>query len=524
MNLPALMATILAPCSLLASAPADWRDNLPRPVIDAHPEYLTLWSNAWQIAHTRIDTIPGLPAPRYMDEAHRSDRLWIWDTCFMAHFCKYLPDEFPGIQSLDNLYGIVLAPDGKPLPKVLGNKWCGDQTGKWLDLTIHHPDNPPLFAWTEYTHALQTGDRKRLEMVWERRYLQRWFDLFESFRPGMPNPHGTLVPVKACRHQDGFSWEGCASGMDNTPRGRKGTPLGGGVQEYHEFPDALWVDALAQQALSALYIARIAELLGHGAEARSWKARHATLAAQLNALYYDAEDGWYYDIRLGSREKIKVRTIASYWPVLAEAPDRQMFDRMAAELENPETFGGVVPTPSLARNDGDFQPSGGYWRGSVWLPTSYMAIKALDCYGDYERARRVAERIVGWMARAWREDEPSTIWECYSPTRPAGATCDGIRKVRTDFCGWSALGPISLLIEDVIGIKRADAFARTLLCHFPKTIEGRLGVENYRFGTIRCSVVATSQKIAVESNDSFVLTVDGRAYEVKPGVQTFPRR
>ena len=49
-------------------------------------------------------------------------------------------------------------------------------------------------------------------------------------------------------------------------------------------------------------------------------------------------------------------------------------------------------------------------------------------------------------------------------------------------------------------------------------------MENYRFGTIRCSVVATSQKIAVESNDSFVLTVDGRAYEVKPGVQTFPRR
>ena len=50
-----------------------------------------------------------------------------------------------------------------------------------------------------------------------------------------------------------------------------------------------------------------------------------------------------------------------------------------------------LPLPSLSRSDPDFWPTGGYWRGSPWLPTSYMAIKALDAragHGDYALARR----------------------------------------------------------------------------------------------------------------------------------------
>ncbi len=46
-----------------------------------------------------------------------------------------------------------------------------------------------------------------------------------------------------------------------------------------------------------------------------------------------------------------------------------------------------IPLPSLSRSDPDFWPTGGYWRGSPWLPTSYMAIKALDARagrGDYD--------------------------------------------------------------------------------------------------------------------------------------------
>ena len=47
--------------------------------------------------------------------------------------------------------------------------------------------------------------------------------------------------------------------------------------------------------------------------------------------------------------------------------------------------------------------------------------------------------------------------------------------VRDDFCGWSALGPISLFIEDIIGIKEANAFRGELKCDFARDIKGRAG-------------------------------------------------
>jgi hypothetical protein len=95
--------------------------------------------------------------------------------------------------------------------------------------------------------------------------------------------------------------------------------------------------------------------------------------------------------------------------------------------------------------------------------------------------------------------------------------------VRDNFCGWSALGPISLFIEDVIGIKEANAFKGELKCDFAKDIKGRAGVENYRFGDIVCTVIATAQTIEVESNAAFRLLADGREFAVGKGKNVFSR-
>ena len=58
-----------------ASAPQrmDWRAQLPRPIFDEKPELVEFYDKAWEIAHTHVDNLPGIPVPRYMDEGHRSD-------------------------------------------------------------------------------------------------------------------------------------------------------------------------------------------------------------------------------------------------------------------------------------------------------------------------------------------------------------------------------------------------------------------------------------------------------------------
>ena len=135
------------------STPAFSFDVVPEPVYDARPDFITLYRKAWELSAAHIDEIPGLPVVRHMDEACMPDRLWIWDTCFMVHFCKYSPEVFPGIQSLDNFY----------LPMHDGVK---------SSCLIHHPDNPPLFAWVEYEYYRFTGDKSRIyRNLVEKQYL-----------------------------------------------------------------------------------------------------------------------------------------------------------------------------------------------------------------------------------------------------------------------------------------------------------------------------------------------------------------
>ena len=504
---------------------ADWRDALPRPVYDERPEFVDFYYKAWEIAHGRIDCIPCIPVPRYMDEAHRSDRIWVWDTCFMVFFCKYLPEEFPGVESLENFYEIMLAPADTPLPKVVGNSACGGLEGKLLDFKIHHPDNPPLLAWAEYASALQTGDRARLEKVYlEKRWLQRWYEMFEAFDPAAPRPHGTAEKVCIKKCADGYRWAGWPSGMDNTPRGRTGAKAVCSPERCPDNPDLLWLDALAQQGLSALCLSRIATLLGRADEAQEWRAKWAEAQGKLNSLYWDDEDGFYYDILEPNRAKVKVATIASFWPMLAEMPTREMADRLEEKLRDPRTFGGELPMPSLSRSDPDFLPGGGYCRGCLWLPTAYMTVKALDAYGDYTLAREMSLKTLSHMYNVYTNIEPHTIWEDYSPTEPKpGSYATSPKFVRGDFCGWSALGPISMFIEDVIGVKHADAFAATLVCHFPETPKDRVGVQNYRFGDVVCDIIATEHEIKVKSNRAFTLVADGRRLAVSPGDNIFGR-
>ena len=42
-------------------------------------------------------------------------------------------------------------------------------------------------------------------------------------------------------------------------------------------------------------------------------------------------------------------------------------------------------------------------------------------------------------------------------------------------------------------------------------------MENYRFGKIVCSVIATKEKVVVKTNHSFTLILNGKRHQVKNG-------
>jgi hypothetical protein len=469
------------------------RHALPEPVFDENPEWIDFYWRAWELAWGHVVEKEGAPASPYIDEAFDPNIIWIWDTCFMVHFCKYAPDRFPGIQSFDNFYA--------PL-----------HDGAESSLSIQHPDNPPLFAWIEAEYLRLTGDTVRIERILgDREYLQKHFEFIENarFRAEVP---GAICPMFTEREPNGYRWNGVASGMDNTPRGRE------------KYEDILWFDLLAQQALAAKHISSLARTIGRSDIADGFDQRYGALKDLANRYYWNEEDGIYYDIRRDDPEvQVKVKTPAAYWGLLAGFCDEGKAARLAELAEDSERgFGGEAPWPSVTRDDPDFHADGYYWQGGVWLPMAYMATCALREAGHAEVGDRLAERLLSHMFRTWKEFDPHTIWEAYNPTKPEPSTdkaeFEG-QHVRPDFCGWSALGPISLFIESVLGFGKIDALKNEV--HWTLRRDTRHGIRRLRFGDVVTDLIFENGTCEVQSNAPYTLVVKGRAIAVREGEQSF---
>jgi hypothetical protein len=126
------------------------------------------------------------------------------------------------------------------------------------------------------------------------------------------------------------------------------------------------------------------------------------------------------------------------------------------------------------------------------------------------------------MLETYRVYEPHTIWECYAPCAPAPATTPrGNGLVRPDFCGWSALGPISIYIEYVLGFHTVNAFTRTVEWAKPDTFQGEIGVRNLRFGDVEADILAKGNLCRVRTNAEFTLKVNGESFTALKGENTF---
>jgi glycogen debranching enzyme len=263
-------------------------------------------------------------------------------------------------------------------------------------------------------------------------------------------------------------------------------------------------------------------MIGEADIAADYRRRHTELRALANRYYWNAELGTYCDILADDpQQQVPVKTPAAYWGLLAGFCDEQQTAAMARLAEDPQRgFGGDIPWPSVTRDDPAFRDDGEYWRGGVWLPMVYMATCALRENGFAPLADQLAERVLTHMVRTWQEFEPATIWEAYSPTRPSPCS-DKVefagQLARPDFCGWSALGPISLFIESVLGFHKADAISREL--HWNRHRSTPHGIRRLRFGDILTDVWFDGTHTHVSSNTPYTLFINNQPHPVAAATQ-----
>ena len=467
------------------------RAGVPGPVLDGDPHLVELWDRAWELAedHVAAGTADNGFAPHYMDEAF-SEQIFQWDTCFMTLFGRYGTDAFPVMPSLDNFYG-VQQPDGYICRVV--NESDGAPGGDASDPS-EPMINPQLFAWVELLYARQTGDLSRLPRVLP--VLDAYHDWIDGGVRTAPGLYYTSM---------------LGSGMDNAPR--------------DEAFDG-WVDVTAQQALARGAEAALHRMLGDEEAAAEDEAEVDRICADVRDLMWDDADGFFYD--LGQDMALLTdRTLASVWPLVAGCATEEQAARLIDHLRDPAEFWRVHTFPSAAADSTGYDPAGHYWKGGVWAPTNYATIAALEAYGRDDLARAAAENTIRNLYSVYADVEPEpwmlspeaigdgtgTLWELYAPdsVRP-GTRWDQTYYGRQDFVGWTGLGPIALLLEQVIGLT-ADAQSDTLVWELTRI--DRHGVNGYRFGEQLIDLVAAEREgpgaattIEVDTTDAFALVVE----------------
>jgi glycogen debranching enzyme len=385
-------------------------DSLPNPILSDHPEWVDLYWKAWHIAKTKIQY--GTPqngfVDEYMDEGFNPN-IFQWDSCFMMMFARYGYNVFPSIITLHNFYRKQHV-NGFICREIRES----DGSDYWSE-TDPSATNPPLFAWAEWEHYRVTADTLRLDTV-----LQHLTDYYQWIKSNRNRANGL------------YWWSNLASGMDNSPRG---------IGAY------TWIDYSAQQALAALYISKIAQVIGDDTTRTEYENEYIDLKALINDELWDQGDGMYYDLA-SNGSFFKVKTPASFWPILTELSDSVQAARLFAHLTDTLEFWRTHVFPTLSADHPGYNPRGGYWLGSVWAPTNYEIIKGLQRYGYEDLAKLSSENHIENMSQVYINYVPHTIWENYAPdyVRPGSQS-------RGDFVGWSGCGPIALLIENVLGFR-----------------------------------------------------------------------
>ncbi len=448
--------------------------KLPTPIFDENPDYVRCYWKAWELGfkHFRAPHPKSPFVSNYIDEAF-NEGLFLWDTSFMTMFCNYAHPYVPGIQSLDNFYCSQL-PDGEIVREI--SEITGVPRARWSKPGTPDSLNHPILAWAELEAYKISGDTERLARVYGP--LARYYRSYEKIR----DP------------ESGFYRTGWAS-MDNSPRNPQ-TRCG--------------IDTTSEVVLFARNLASIARELGKENEARSFEAEAAALTRTINELLWDEKTGFYYGWG-NDNKRHSVRTIAAFWTLLAQIPDREKALRLVSHLKDKKKFKRVHLVPTVPADQAGYVPSGGYWRGSVWPPTTAMVVRGLETYGFDDLACEIALNHLRNVVKVFQET--GTIWENYAPDSVAPG-----KPAKRDFVGWSGLGPIVFLIEYGIGIKACAADNSII---WTVRSPQRVGIENFWFGGKTVTLICGNpdkkgrRKVEVTSDRPFTLTVKWKEREVK---------
>ncbi|MGC9363965.1 MAG: MGH1-like glycoside hydrolase domain-containing protein [Fidelibacterota bacterium] len=406
---------------------------LPEPVLTDDAGWLDLYRKSWMLIdqlEKRGNDDNDFPE-KYLNPDDR-DVIDQWSVLSTALFAMYGYTRYPVMETLDLFYrkqrgdGFIarsyITQSGEPL-----------HLPSQADPMIH----PPLFAWVELRYFYLSGDTLRLRRVFP--VLEKYFHWIDR------NCRGKYAAAEL------YYSNQIASGMLNLPRGN--IEFGG------------WIDLSAQMALFAEQLRQIADILKDSKKTAYYQRKYRDIAAAIQAKLWNPDSTFYFDMTREG-EPSRIYNIAGFWPLLAGIPSHSRAMRLIDHLKDYSAFHLEHMFPSVSIRAPEYNPLGFYWRGGVWGVTNYMIIAGLQRYGEQDFAREAARNHLNNMQKVYQgfdikididsvyfdETLRYRIWEMYAPEEAApGTRWDAKNYCRKDHICFSGHGPISMLIEDILG-------------------------------------------------------------------------
>ncbi len=321
---------------------------------------------------------------------------WAWDSwkhaAALAHFEPELArNQMRAMFDYQDADGMI--PDCVFLDKANNN---------WRDT------KPPLAAWATLEIYRATGDAAFLAEMYDKlvRYHRWWFEARDHDHNGLAEYGSTDGTRKAA------AWE---SGMDNAVRFDGIDMLRNGKHAWSISQES--VDLNAYLYAEKRDLAQIAEILGHGQDQKQWLDEAAAMRQAIQARMFDQSLGYFFDAKLGARERVLVYGPEGWIPLWAGVADPDQAKAVVRVMLDPNKFATSFPFPTLAKDDPRFSPIKGYWRGPVWMDQAYFGVVALRRYGYNQQADEMTRRLV-MNAKGLIDQAP--MYENYDPLTGQG--------------------------------------------------------------------------------------------------------
>jgi hypothetical protein len=377
-----------------------------------------------------------MPAGKFM-------ACYLWDSAFISLIWKYWDKIVSGdilLPLFDNQ-----SKDGR-IPHFVGYFNKSDKT------------QPPLLAWAI----------SNLEV--ELHYLEPIYLKLKKYNNWLYQNRRLKMGLFFWQH----SYE---SGIDNSPRFTNQSE-----KHKYDLTSRAVIDLNTYVVLQNKSLIKIAKKLQgktseiYEKDILEFERRNSELIPLIQEYLWDDEAGLYFDYDAVKEELIKINTIASFFPLIAEIPTKDQVIKLVEHLKDPEEYNTLIPLPTVALNDPNFVKD--TWRGPVWINTAYLLIKGLEKYQQHKLSSDLAFRLIKGVFKTW--SNKGSFYEFYDPerfdlkelSRKKGNIYKQITlggKPVKYFMGWTGL-VTSLLIELVVGY---DILENSIQPRLPYEMEGQ---------------------------------------------------